>query len=89
VGHHGSRTSSTPNFLKAVDFDIAVIPCGVDNRYDHPHQQTLENLASLGIAVYGTDLSGDIIIETDGTNCNVIRARADERKALRKILHGS
>ncbi len=66
VGHHGSQTSSSPGLLRAVDPDIAVISCGIENRYGHPHSATLKNLTDLGIAIYRTDLSGDIIIISDG-----------------------
>ena len=60
AGHHGSRTSSTLAFLEAVDPAIMIISAGVDNSYGHPHEETLEKAADLGIQVFRTDLDGRI-----------------------------
>lgn len=73
VAHHGSYSSSTISFLREVDQDIAVISCGTGNKYGHPHDTTLKNLKDLGITIYRTDISGDIIIESDGETYNIIR----------------
>ena len=54
VGHHGSYTSTTQEFLEAVGPQYAVISCGKGNDYGHPHQVTLNKLA--GIELYRTDL---------------------------------
>jgi competence protein ComEC len=64
IGHHGSKTSSDANFISLVSPDIAVISCGKDNSYGHPHQETLNAL--LDIEVLRTDLMGDIKIISDG-----------------------
>ena len=64
VAHHGSSTSSTKKFLAAADPDIAVISCGTDNDYGHPHKETLSKLKDT--AVYRTDLLGDIVFVSDG-----------------------
>jgi competence protein ComEC len=69
VGHHGSNSSTSPAFLKAVDPDYAVISVGQGNDYGHPHQQTLQALA--GVDVYRTDLNGTIVFETDGQTITV------------------
>jgi competence protein ComEC len=69
VGHHGSRTSSSEKFIAKVNPRIAVISCGKDNEYGHPHQETLEILKNA--EVYRTDKNGDIIIHADGTNLTV------------------
>ena len=66
VGHHGSRTSSSPAFLSAVAPDHAVITCGKDNDYGHPHAETMDSLSSLGCAVYRTDEMGTVVASTDG-----------------------
>lgn len=71
VGHHGSRTSTTPAFLEAVDPEIAVILCGAGNRYGHPHEETLYHLTSRGIEIYRTDIHGNIVISTDGRNYHI------------------
>jgi len=72
VGHHGSKTASSIEFLKKVDPDIAIISCGTGNSYGHPHDITLNNLSSLGITIYRTDISGDIIVESDGLTYSVL-----------------
>ncbi len=64
VPHHGSKTSSNYNFLKAVNPQIAVISVGLNNRYKHPHAEVLERLKNY--LLYRTDKNGDIEISTDG-----------------------
>jgi len=76
VGHHGSSSSSTVKFLKAVSPSVAVISCGQENSYGHPHDSTLKNLSSLGITIYRTDTTGTIVIESDGKNINVISGKS-------------
>jgi len=66
VGHHGSKTSSSEDFARAVGPNLAVISAGKDNSYGHPHQATLDTLAKLNIPVSRTDEKGDIKIESDG-----------------------
>jgi competence protein ComEC len=73
VGHHGSKTSSKLKFLKKVNPKISVISVGKDNSYGHPAKTTIDNLLSIGSSVYRTDTTGDIIIESDGSNVNVTR----------------
>ena len=60
IGHHGSSTSTSDAFLKAVSPAFAVISCGEGNSYGHPHKETLEKLEAAGIQVLRTDLLGDI-----------------------------
>ena len=62
--HHGSKTSSSYNFLKAVNPQIAVISVGLNNRYKHPHPEVLERLKNTEL--FRTDKNGDIRIITDG-----------------------
>jgi competence protein ComEC len=76
VGHHGSDTSTSPDFLKAVSPKYAVIEVGAGNDYGHPHQVTLNKLAAAGVRVYRTDLNGTIEITSDGTNLNIVPAVA-------------
>ena len=66
VAHHGSRYSSSEDFLKEVSPEIAVISVGKDNSYGHPTQEVLENLNKYGIRVLRTDEEGDIKIISDG-----------------------
>jgi beta-lactamase superfamily II metal-dependent hydrolase len=81
VGHHGSRTASSPAFLTVVRPEVAVYMCGVGNMYGHPHQETLNNLAQIGAKVYGTDINGTVKIETDGKNYTVQVERQGTPKA--------
>jgi len=66
VAHHGSKTSSNPDFIKKVSPDIAVISVGADNSYDHPSAETLETLEKYGMTVFRTDIDGDIKFFSDG-----------------------
>lgn len=65
VGHHGSETSTSGNFLKAVSPKCAVISCGKNNDYGHPHEKTLKKLEKQGTEVYRTDISGTISLFAD------------------------
>jgi len=62
VGHHGSYTSTTEDFLDKVNPKYAVISCGLYNDYGHPHKTTMENLEKRQIELYRTDESGTISI---------------------------
>lgn len=67
VGHHGAKTSSSADFLEAVDPAFAVISCAVDNSYGHPHAQSLNTLRSMGVQIFRTDEQGSIVAESNGT----------------------
>lgn len=68
VGHHGSSTSSSLKFLKSVKPKYAVISCGKNNKYGHPHTEIISRLKKIGATVLRTDISGTIVIESDGDN---------------------
>lgn len=61
VGHHGSSTSSSYDFIRAIKSEYAVISCGKDNEYGHPTRETLDRLR--GNIVYRTDLHGNVVIK--------------------------
>ena len=71
VGHHGSSTSSSYIFMNAVLPEMGVISCGVNNKYGHPHKETLSILRDAGVDTYRTDLLGTITIGSDGSNYTV------------------
>ena len=71
VAHHGSKSSSSEEFLDAAGPRIAVIQCGLNNFYGHPHKQTLERLEERGIRVFRTDLSGAVGIDIHGRRLSV------------------
>lgn len=66
VGHHGSRTSTSPALARAVAPEWAVISCGVRNRFGHPNAETLDTLAAVGAHVARTDIGGAFTWSTDG-----------------------
>jgi len=68
VSHHGSKTSSSEEFIKSVSPQIAVISAGIGNKYGHPHQEVLELLEKYDIKILRTDKDGDIKIISDGKN---------------------
>jgi competence protein ComEC len=66
VAHHGSRTSSTEEFLTAAGPLFSIISAGVDNSYGHPNREVISRLLAHGSVVYRTDLDGLVSIRTDG-----------------------
>ena len=77
VGHHGSRTSSTPTFLAAVAPREAVVSVGCRNRFGHPDPVTLAAFAREGARLWRTDRDGSILVTTDG-RALAVRALADD-----------
>lgn len=68
VGHHGSNSASSPEFLDKASPKIAVISCGKNNDYGHPHKETLQSLKKMNVQVYRTDIDGSIVLYSDGQN---------------------
>lgn len=66
VGHHGSQTSTSKEYVEAVMPDYAVISCGAGNKYGHPHQEVLKTLDDLNVPILRTDTTGRISFESDG-----------------------
>mgnify|MGYP001619544675 CR=1 FL=1 len=71
VPHHGSKTSTTDEFLDAITPEAAFIQVGTDNRYGHPHSTVLERLDSHGIKYHRTDIDGAIELLLDGRNYKI------------------
>lgn len=71
VGHHGSNSSTSANFLKAVAPKYAIISCGKNNDYGHPHKEVMNRLNAAKIKVLRTDEQGTILITSNGTDINV------------------
>lgn len=71
VGHHGSNSSTSNAFLRAVQPQIAVISAGRGNDYGHPHRETLQRLIKNKIRVYRTDQDGTIVFTCDGKTIDV------------------
>ena len=68
IGHHGSSTATTKAFLQAVNPQVAVISCGKDNSYGHPHEETMQRLQEKAMTIYRTDEDGTILATCDGTS---------------------
>lgn len=68
VGHHGSDTSTTKEFLEKVKPKYAIISVGEDNSYGHPATSTIKLLKEYTNNIYRTDLNGDVVISSDGIN---------------------
>ena len=75
LGHHGSRTSSAPEFLYAVQPQVAIYSAGEGNSYGHPHEEVLQRLTQMGITVLGTDRHGTIRVTTDGSGYQITTER--------------
>ncbi|CUH93436.1 ComEC/Rec2 family competence protein [Herbinix luporum] len=71
LGHHGSTTSNSDNFIDAVNPSIAIISAGEGNQYGHPHVEVLENIKNRNIKLFRTDKQGTIIIESNGRTISV------------------
>lgn len=71
VAHHGSRYSSSSEFLNAAKPEIAVISVGKDNDYNHPHKEALNRLKKINTTIYRTDEKGTIYLRDDAKNISV------------------
>lgn len=65
VGHHGSKTSSTSEFINVVKPQIAVIGVGKNNKFGHPNEGVVQRICDLNCKIYRTDLNGEISIEVN------------------------
>ena len=81
AGHHGSKTSSTGEFLQAVNPRWAAISCGWENSYGHPHSTVLRSLEGLGAAVWRTDLDGSVVFYSNGEDITVSAEKTKELAA--------
>lgn len=66
LGHHGSRTSTSREFLHAVQPEVGIVSAGAHNQYGHPHREVLDNLHFFNIPYRGTYREGDIVMYSDG-----------------------
>ena len=96
VGHHGSDTSTTYPFLREIMPQYAVISCGKDNPYGHPHENTLSRLRDADVTVFRTDMQGTVTCTSDGksvsftvernANAQTNPTEKDSEKMLEKVL---
>jgi competence protein ComEC len=85
VPHHGSATSSSSEFLNALQPDVAVISAGRGNPFGHPVASVLDRYREVGAAIYRTDRDGAVTVETDGT---VVHVRTFMNRRLTLTTHG-
>ena len=84
AAHHGSRNGTDLAWLKAAKPALVVISCGKDNKYGHPHKETLDLLEEQKVPVKRTDVDGTIKIESDGKTWNV--HKKEGQTSLRRPL---
>lgn len=78
VGHHGSETSSTEEFLDAIDCEYAVISCNAaGNKFHHPRQTTLDRFIERDMTVYRTDNNGNIVLTVGETLTFTVEKEVD------------
>jgi len=97
VAHHGSKSSTSSNFLKTVNPKYAAICVGENNQYGHPDPETIKRIESVGASTYRTDLNGSIVFKSDGSNITVTTTKqptessngAPQNKILPQANNGS
>ena len=77
VGHHGSKYSTSNNFLDKVSPKYAIIEVGKNNDYGHPSNETIEKFTKKGIKIYRTDLDGTVKLTSDGKNIDFTLLETD------------
>ncbi|MEN9405371.1 MAG: hypothetical protein RLY47_330 [Candidatus Parcubacteria bacterium] len=73
AGHHGSKTSTSQEFLDAVDPDYTIISAGKDNSYGHPHEEVVARLVAASTTILATFEEGTIVFESDGKTLRFMR----------------
>ena len=86
VPHHGSRTSSTPGFIKAVSPDIAIFPVGYRNRFNLPNQDIITRYQDHGAKLLSTTKSGAIRVVTTGAGMEVTTYREKQRRFWHTVV---
>lgn len=71
IGHHGSSTSSSINFIKKVNAKYGIISVGLNNKYNLPKEETITNWKNSGTKIYLTSTNGTITAISDGTNIKI------------------
>ena len=79
VAHHGSSTSTSAAFLKAVAPKVAIYSAGVNNQFNHPSPETVDRILAQGIVLDGTDVNGTVIVTVNETGYNVTLSRGGPR----------
>ena len=77
AGHHGSKTSSSAAFLRAVKPEAALISCGIGNDYGHPHKETMKKFQAMKLKIFETDKNGTITVTSDGQTYSIKPEQGD------------
>ena len=78
VGHHGSQTSSTDEFLDCITCEYAIISCGEGNSHNHPRQATLDRFIDRDMTIYRTDNNGNIVLSVNEEISFVVEKEASQ-----------
>lgn len=92
VGHHGSDTSSSVDFVNKTKAKYAIISVGEGNIYNHPYQNIIKRWQDIGAKVYRTDELGDIVISSDGNNISVnknIKEKSEDSKSSIELIEAN
>ena len=79
AGHHGSKTSSSADFLRAVRPEAALISCGANNDYGHPHKETMKKYHTLKLDIYTTAENGTITVTSDGKDYHISAEQGEKQ----------
>lgn len=87
IGHHGAKTSSSENFLKAVMPKLSIIPVGKNNDYGHPHRETLDRLRKINSCILRTDIDGRIEIVISKNQIETIKTQSEREISAPRLLN--
>lgn len=79
VGHHGSDSSSSQNFLNKVNPKYAVISVGKDNQYNHPSLDIIKRYEKMNCQIFRTDINGNIVFTSDGNTLNIMTEKGEKK----------
>ena len=85
VGHHGSKTSSTQEFINQIKPRIALIGVGKNNTFGHPNEEIIERLKNYGTRIYRTDEMGEIQITIDNKSKMKVRKYIEQEKCYSSV----
>lgn len=85
VSHHGSKTASTESFLQALTPETAVISCGTNNLYGHPHKEVLERLSACGAEILRTDEMGSVVVNIPPEGTAEVTTAAERKPIYERI----
>ena len=85
IGHHGSDTSSSQDFVNKTKANYVIISVGANNIYNHPYENIIKRWEKVGAEIFRTDKLGDIVLETDGQKIKFVSNFINEKNNLNNI----